>query len=507
MSVTRTTRCRGIWGAITLAVLLTCAPARDARAHGVWGHVHVTGWAIENLSPGELRDFFAEPEVLNAALFGAAFTDSGYWLQSGPHRDAARSYTEHTHWEPFVQDYIEWILANDPPPFETLESRKRVAFLMGCAAHGLQDEIFDSLFLEQIAEHDGAGQDEADPGSDGFLALDGHLRFAPQEYIPMELLLELYDPLGQQVTEETIRAGVDFMTFVYLDPVRGERLASSLGEEYAEALSWTRDHYLDQDIPGSLRAEIDPTIAYLEAIWDRLHSRHAERGVVIHAYPATPRRLRAHTPGTADAWVTFVFQQGVQTSAAPTSWVDEQERAIAYTQRGTRWGGPDGWARLARLMPEQQLAPGGWYTTRVEANVPLIDGSMSARAFEHRFQVSCIDEADEACPELALDEYELEPELEDMGLDMSGEGEPDMADMGTPGRDMAFVVEDMAVGDKEDHSSVDMPAAMSHTEPDGEGEGGGGCGCATPGRAPSTGLWGLFSLALFFVRRQRVCLR
>ena len=39
-----------------------------------------------------------------------------------------------------------------PAPVTTLESKKRVAFLMGCASHGLQDAIFDSLFLRQVEE-------------------------------------------------------------------------------------------------------------------------------------------------------------------------------------------------------------------------------------------------------------------------------------------------------------------------------------------------------------------
>ena len=59
----------------------------------------------------------------------------------------------------------------------------------------LPDEIFDSLFLPQVAEHDDQGQEGADPAMDAFLIMDGHLRFYPTPYIPMEALLELYDGL------------------------------------------------------------------------------------------------------------------------------------------------------------------------------------------------------------------------------------------------------------------------------------------------------------------------
>ena len=110
-----------------LVILLLLFPA-NASAHGIWAHIHVTGWAAENLPPGELRDFFAsDPEVFNALLFGAAFTDSGYWPQAGELATKSRAYGEHTHWEPFISDFVAWIRANDPPPWTSLESKKRVA--------------------------------------------------------------------------------------------------------------------------------------------------------------------------------------------------------------------------------------------------------------------------------------------------------------------------------------------------------------------------------------------
>ena len=143
---------RDVW--ITAAFLATLLPV-NAAAHGIWGHVHVTGWAVENMADDELRQFLLDdPEVFNALLFGAVFTDTGYSRDEA----ASRAYSEHAHWEPFIQDYIDWIRLNDPPPWTSGASKKRVAFLMGCASHGLQDSIFDSLFLHQVEAHDGASQ-------------------------------------------------------------------------------------------------------------------------------------------------------------------------------------------------------------------------------------------------------------------------------------------------------------------------------------------------------------
>ena len=351
-----------------MACLLT---PRAATAHGIWGHVHVTGWAIENLADGPLKAFFADPDVRNAALFGAAFTDSGYAPRGGTdYATRARAYSEHTHWEPFIRDFVAWIRANDPPPWTSLESRQRVAFLMGCAAHGLQDEIFDSLFLDQVHEHDGGGQDEADPGTDGFLALGGHIRLIPQQWMPLDTLVDLYETLDAGVTSEDVRRAVQALTFAYVNATNGPRVAEDLGRQYEDVIPWTRDHYMDHDIPGSLLAEVAPTGAYLAALWQRLHEGHLPGGAAVtHIYPATPFRLRGADPGSVDSWVTLIFGVGVRPRSASIAWVSRSEGAepVPFTLRSTRWGSLGDWSRLIRVLPGAALTPGGGYRVSIEA--------------------------------------------------------------------------------------------------------------------------------------------
>ena len=228
-------RHRAVPGAavIRLLPLLASLTASPAQAHGIWGHVHVTGWAVENMPDDDLRRFLLEdPEVFNALLFGAAFADTGYARDEA----ASRAYSEHTHWEPFVEDYIEWMRVNDPPPWNTLESKKRVAFLLGCASHGLQDSIFDSLFLHQVEDRDGAGQSETDPGTDGFLVIDDHVRFTPERDIPMATVLQLYETLSEDVTEDVIDDSVNLVVATYLNPEIGWPVARTFGEQYAPVM-------------------------------------------------------------------------------------------------------------------------------------------------------------------------------------------------------------------------------------------------------------------------------
>lgn len=462
--------------------LVVCGAAGAASAHGIFGHIHVTGWAIENLPDGELSDFFDEREVFEAALFGAAFTDSGYWPVGEELEAQARAYGEHTHWEPFIEDFVQWIRVNDPPPWTSLESRKRVAFLMGCAAHGLQDEIFDSLFLDQVALHDHGGQDEADPATDGFLALDGHLRFVPPTYVPYDTLLELYAPLDEGVTREAIERGVRSMTAVYVHPRTGPGIARALADSYLDVVPWTRDHYLDTDIPGSLRSEILPTAAYLEAIWARLHGRSDESlsSLVTWAFPAPPRRLRSAEPGTPDSRVTLVFGSGVRFGSVAATFArdddDSEDGQVPFTLRNTRWNGQ--WTRLVRLDPSAPLEPGGWYRVGLDAGLERIDGVPGGAADPQLFrvQVACLDDAQDACPDLGeLNEPSIDPpplppadgpEPDDVAHDVTEPTAPEAEDVAAD--DLAPVLEPVA--EAEDDLASDVAIAS-------QDERGDGCGC------------------------------
>lgn len=398
---------------IALLVLACVLVPSSASAHGIWGHIHVTGWAIENLPPGELRDFFEEPEVLNAALFGAAFTDSGYFPQSGPLSERSRAYSEHTHWEPFIESFIVWVVENDPPPWDNLESRMRVGFLIGCASHGLQDEIFDSLFLDHINHHDGAGQEEADPASDGFLALDEHLRWVPEPWVPMETLLELYAPLGRGIDENTIEGAVELMTFLYVRE-GGWIVAEGLGNQYADDIPWTREYYLDESIPGSLRAEINPTRSHQLALWERLHGRFNADDVVVATYPDLPRRLLTGDADDPGSTVTMIFGAGVNLSELSTElWNDDEGGPVAHRTVGTRWGAA--FPRLIRFRPEESLQRGGYYAASLLAGATLINGATTTEDSVLNFQVEC--DPNQECEaieviDLAIEGPEPEPDPE-----------------------------------------------------------------------------------------------
>lgn len=322
-------------------------------AHGIWGHIHVTGWAIEYTRNPDLRALFSDPEVRNSALFGSAFTDSGYFPFAESTAQHSRLYAEYTHWEPFVSDYIQWMKLNDPPPFTSKESQKRVAFLMGNAAHGLQDELFDSLFLHRAEEEDGQGQDSLDPACDGFLAREGELRFYPSQDIPFSPLLEIYAQIDPLIDAQIIEESVELMVGLYVNEESGENTAIQLADLYGENLIWSAQHYLDPNIPGSLQSEIIPTAKYMEAIWKRLHDTFEAKDLLISTFPERNRRLNNVQSDSAGSWSTAIFGSGINIEQIDARFTDGTGTEIPFTLSGTEWG--ESWTRLVRIQPEVDL--------------------------------------------------------------------------------------------------------------------------------------------------------
>ena len=347
-----------------------------ANAHGIWGHIHVTGWAIEYTDHPDLQQFFSEPELRNSALFGSAFTDSGYFPFNESTSQYSRVYSEYTHWEPFVHDYIQWMKINDPPPFTSIASKKRVAFLLGAAAHGLQDEIFDSLFLHRAQEEDGEGQDSLDPACDGFLAQDGELRFFPSQDIPFVPLLDIYAQLDPNISADIIEDSVELMVGLYVNEDSGENTAQSLADLYGENLIWASENYLNPDIPGSIQSEIIPTAKYMEAIWKRLHNDLKPEDLLITTYPAHGRELNSIDHRSAGSWITAIFGSGLDNSQIQASLRSESGIHIPITQTGTQWG--ETWTRLIRLQPEEDLQKNNTYVVTLR-DLSSIEGESNTQ--------------------------------------------------------------------------------------------------------------------------------
>lgn len=230
--------------------------------HGINGHINVTQWSLKESEP--IREWRL-PDCQNAMVFGSAFPDTGYAV--------SHAYGELTHWTPFLSAFIESVRDS-----QTVDVRTK-CFVVGLAAHGLQDEIFDTFFLEQVEHFDGAGQDIVDPGLDAIMVVDGVAQAKPDIYVPTDQLIQvLASHFGVEVEPSVIEEGARRVKLAVIDHFGP--IAENYAREHRDALAWAEAHYLDPAIVGSLASEVEPTRGYAEAVWARLESPVVARDVV-----------------------------------------------------------------------------------------------------------------------------------------------------------------------------------------------------------------------------------
>jgi len=446
-----------------------------AAAHGINGHVHVTGWAVESLPPGELRSFFADAALRDTAQIGAAFPDSGYAIGD--------PYGEMAHWEPFINAYVEWISATFGPTYETEEARRHIAFMMGAAAHGLQDEIFDTHFLRYLIQEDGQDQDAADAGTDAFLFTDGILEFKPPLYIPESGLQAVFTASHDYAPEQSqVRAGMQRVKLLVID--RFAAVAPVFDARYRPLLPWGSTHYLDPDVPGSLRAEIQPTAAYMLALWERLHGRYTPQMLATHAYPTSTRRLRGVDHTRVDSRIGVVFGIGAIVGSLNEETVrlfGPGETPISLDVQHTRWTGrADDATRQVVLVPLEDLALDTEYEVRLLPGIELQDGRRTDSTWTYRFKTPCPPAgACSADPEaMPLDPprvpYPPEPDVADPN--------PDAGPSPSPDAQSAPISAE---------PTVDAGAATHDAS--GSSPPGGGCVASAPSPKPAGGAIGLFA--------------
>lgn len=126
-----------------------------ANAAGIVTHVWMALEAIDRVQPAALRQLLdAHRDQVRA---GAEFPDGGYWTSriGTPGGD----YGEEAHWQRFHDAYVAQI-RSDPACAPLTDPAgpcaATIAHLMGAAAHGMGDEVWDWLF-----EPNGPGFDES----------------------------------------------------------------------------------------------------------------------------------------------------------------------------------------------------------------------------------------------------------------------------------------------------------------------------------------------------------
>jgi hypothetical protein len=257
-----------------LGVLALGVPA--ANAAGIVTHAWMGLEAIARVQPASLRQLLeAHRDQVRA---GAEFPDGGYWTRSlgTPGGD----YGEEAHWQRFIDAYAAQI-RTDPAcapltdPFGPCAAE--IAHLMGAAAHGMGDEVWDWLF-----EPNGPGFDESYLPPD-IAALVGPGGLEVQlDIVAIERHARPTGPTPALPDAGKIGAAFDAIGRADIDPA-----AFTIGDQFLEAersvetnwahthfdaleraMPWTSAHLIDG--PGGVDFGADAVAGYYESIWGDL---------------------------------------------------------------------------------------------------------------------------------------------------------------------------------------------------------------------------------------------
>lgn len=264
---------------IRIVVALGLGLSPVAAACGQTTHVWTSLHALEHLPADHpLTELITRPELLPILVNGTMFPDGGYSPVT------QHAYGETSHWEPFQGVYLDWILANHPPPF-TDEGAEHVAFLLGLMAHGLGDQLFDAAYLTRSQALDpGWETTSADSSTDITMAAATHRATVYDAWFPGEVFVDLFDEVGVEVSVSTMNLGQESLRYA-LNVVGDASEEPDVVAEHEALFPWAAAHMLDADVAGSPSCIGEQLVGYWMVQWERLHGTWDPQTMVLATLP------------------------------------------------------------------------------------------------------------------------------------------------------------------------------------------------------------------------------
>ena len=408
--------------ALAALVILALAPAS----------AHASGMTTHSFMADEARQFVKTPELRRlldanrpALLSGGAYPDGGYAASSYP----GGNFGEVTHWEHFVNAYAA--VLEERCADLVADCGPEVAHLMGVAAHGVGDEMWDWMFEPQAADH---GESPTHPlyAQPGFaelknlppgslantmeyamdmVAIVDHLRaddivaYPP----PVDDVLAAYKAVGRDdITRDGVLAGHS----VAAGAVAAERAAAAIDYlRVKQTMPWTSAHMYDES--GGVRHVATAAAGYYEALWRKLTTDahplprvaavHPARGETGVPYDWSARRTSpGPLGGGAENRIIAVLSNSIEPVALP-----QDAFELVDTVTGEEVPQLEGWPRSGpyhysegthsmMLYPAVDLVPCRWYQAVVTRSVRDHAGAKLRRPYKWRFRTrGCAGEAGE----------------------------------------------------------------------------------------------------------------
>jgi len=249
-----------------ICILLLSLIILPVYAGGGIAHMFLAQETIDRLPDPALRNLLKNN--FEAYVVGAYYPDSGF--VGGNH------YGEDSHWDAFIFTFADYLKDKYSQP--ELQNPKLVAFLFGCAAHRLSDEVMHWTFYPVMAKQDfhtdnwSEAHQYGDIGIDLLLIIDKNqwLTHPTTWWVPVKDLVAVYQRMGKpEYTAEEIIRGNSITFFAGY----GERLIAAPAYPYLRwKMPWTSQHYYDWPV-GGITMDEDKTAEYLMNLWQRLKGK------------------------------------------------------------------------------------------------------------------------------------------------------------------------------------------------------------------------------------------
>jgi len=336
-----------------------------ALASGQFTHVWITTHALEHLPEGDLRQLLTSPDSIEVLINGSMFPDGGYAVND--------DYGEIAHWEPLHNSYRDWIAEQFDPPYSD-DAKKHIAFLMGMAAHGMADQIFDALFIEAAKQHDADADwtENYDMATDvvfaGLVGTDA----PPKAWVPNEVLVDLFGQHGHAVTSETLSDGQALLRLA-ISWVSASGQNESQWATYADQFPWSSAHINDSDIPGSPPCNSAVIAAYWQSVWRRLHGDSSLDPLVMTSFPHNGDYDHTTNADLVASRISLVFSQGIITdSLTQTPIVISDSDGTPHPTTSWMYYGDQ--SNVMLIAPDESFAEDTQYQLRVGPGLQTIDG-------------------------------------------------------------------------------------------------------------------------------------
>ena len=380
--------------ALVALVSLAGLVPQSARACGNYTHLWAATDALNYLDDGDLKDILARPGALNALKNGANFPDGGYAVHD--------AYGETSHWDPMHQAYLQWIMQTYQKPYSD-EAALHIAFLMGMAAHGMSDQLYDGMYLERHEVYDPQPTSEPMVGLDGatdacFAAKMGPIGL-PTTWVPADVVAPFYPALdGHTVAPKTIENGQSLVLIAVMAANDAAANPTKIAE-YTATYPWACEHQDDATVPGSPPTHGKVIARYWLVLWGRLQGDSPASQPLLGSFYSVTDQPYAQTLDSADpaSWVSFVMPFGLAPSTinADSVVVTSVDGTVPPVAVNVYYGVN---SHLVNIMPQQNWSPDTNYTVTVSAPAGSWDNIVleGSRSFDFTTRLTPEDPAEPA---------------------------------------------------------------------------------------------------------------